>query len=128
MSFLPKALMMTFSLFTLCFITCLISGAVLFFLKAKRANDVMRYPLLKQHPFKAYPFSVQASIFLDYFFRLMFPGVSFWLIGHANRELSHVDPKTVPLDVKWPIVGFWGSCWLGLIAMSSLWILLAFRG
>ena len=61
---------------------------------------------------------------LDYFFRLMFPGTRFWLIGNANRLLAHVDPKQVPLSLKWPVVGFWGACWLGLIAMIALWTLL----
>ncbi|KAG1366111.1 hypothetical protein G6F59_018837 [Rhizopus arrhizus] len=61
---------------------------------------------------------------LDYFFRLMFPGSRFWLIGNANDLLGHVDPKKTPLALKWPIVGFWGSCWLGLIAMIVQWIML----
>ena len=60
---------------------------------------------------------------LDYFFRLMFPGTRFWLVGNANRLLAHVDPKQVPLSLKWPVVGFWGACWLGLIAMIALWTL-----
>lgn len=61
---------------------------------------------------------------LDYFLRLAFPRTKWWLIGHANKQLAHVDPKRVPLDVKWPIIGFWGACWLGLLAMISLWAML----
>lgn len=108
-----------FSLFVLCFITCTISGLVLFLFKARRANEELRHPLLQHRPFKQYPFAIQASIMLDYFLRLAFPRTKWWLIGHANKQLAHVDPKRVPLDVKWPIIGFWGACWLGLLAMIS---------
>ncbi|CCN03627.1 hypothetical protein L518_3061 [Bordetella bronchiseptica MBORD675] len=113
-----------FSLFVLCFITCTISGLVLFLFKARRANEELRHPLLQHRPFKQYPFAIQASIMLDYFLHLAFPRTKWWLIGHANKQLAHVDPKRVPLDVKWPIIGFWGACWLGLLAMISLWAML----
>ncbi len=121
---LSHAMALAFSLFVLCFITCSISGVVLFFVKIKRINAVLKHPFLQHRPFKAYPLAIQSCILLDYFFRLMFPHTRFWLIGNANDLLSHVDPKETPLDVKWPIVGFWGSCWVGLIAMITLWILL----
>ncbi|XNT55436.1 hypothetical protein ACL7C4_11990 [Bordetella pertussis] len=41
-----------FSLFVLCFITCTISGLVLFLFKARRANEELRHPLLQHRPFK----------------------------------------------------------------------------
>lgn len=115
---------MAFSLFVLCFVTCSISGIVLFFFKAKQINARLKHPYLEHRAFNQYPLAIQAAIMLDYFFRLMFPGTRFWLIGNANRLLAHVDPKQVPLSLKWPVVGFWGACWLGLIAMIALWTLL----
>lgn len=39
-----------FSLFVLCFITCTISGLVLFLFKARRANEELRHPLLQHRP------------------------------------------------------------------------------
>lgn len=117
------AMAMAFSLFLLCFITCTICGIVLFF-KKKQINATLKHPYLQHRPFDQYPLAIQASIMLDYFFRLMFPDTRIWLIGNANDLLPHVDPKKTPLALKWPIVGFWGSCWLGLIAMIALWIML----
>ncbi|ARP97399.1 hypothetical protein [Bordetella genomosp. 13] len=119
-------LRIAFSLFITCFITCTICGVVLFFFKAKRVNSVLKHPYLEHRPFAQYPFAIRASIFLDYFFRLAFPGAKFWLIGQSNLLLKHVEPKKVPMDVKWPVIGFWGSCWLGLFAMIVLWGLLLF--
>ncbi len=113
-----------FSLFALCFITCTICGLVLFFWKSQRVNSVLKHPLLEHRPFRQYSFSIQAAIFLDYFLRLAFPRAKRWVAGYANYQLKHVDPKQVPLDVKWPIIGFWGSCWIGLIAMIALWAML----
>ena len=118
------ALALAFSLFVLCFVTCSISGIVLFFFKAKRINARLKHPYLEHRAFNQYPLAIQAAIMLDYFFRLMFPGTRFWLVGNANRLLAHVDPKQVLLSLKWPVVGFWGACWLGLIAMIALWTLL----
>ncbi|WZB77224.1 hypothetical protein WJ972_16480 [Achromobacter insuavis] len=115
---------MAFSLFVLCFITCSLSGLVLFFVKSKQINAALKHPYLQHRPFERYPLAIKAAIMLDYFFRLMFPGTRFWLIGNANDLLGHVDPKKTPLALKWPIVGFWTSCWLGLIAMIVLWTLL----
>ena len=82
---------MAFSLFVLCFVTCSISGIVLFFFKAKQINARLKHPYLEHRAFNQYPLAIQAAIMLDYFFRLMFPGTRFWLIGNANRLLAHVD-------------------------------------
>lgn len=115
---------MSFSLFVPCFITFSLCGLALFFFKREQINAELRHPYLQYRPFKRYPLSIQAAIMLDYFFRLMFPHSRFWLIGHANDLLAHIDPKKTPLAPKWPIIGFWGACWLGLIAMIVLWTLL----
>ena len=96
------ALALAFSLFVLCFVTCSISGIVLFFFKAKQINARLKHPYLEHRAFNQYPLAIQAAIMLDYFFRLMFPGTRFWLVGNANRLLAHVDPKQVPLSLKWP--------------------------
>ena len=82
---------MAFSLFVLCFVTCSISGIVLFFFKAKQINARLKHPYLEHRAFNQYPLAIQAAIMLDYFFRLMFPGTRFWLVGNANRLLAHVD-------------------------------------
>ncbi len=118
------AMSMAFSLFVLCFITCAISGIVLFFFKARQINETLKHPYLQHRPFSGYPLSIQAAIMLDYFFRILFPRSRFWLIGNANTLLAHVDPKKVPLSLKWPVVGFWGGCWLGIVAMIVLWALI----
>jgi hypothetical protein len=35
--------------------------------------------------------------------------------------LKHVDPKKISLGLKWPLVGLWGGCFLGMIAMITMW-------
>lgn len=117
-------LRIAFALFVACAITCAVCGVALFFFKAARVNAVLKHPYLEHRPFKHYPFAIRATIFLDYFFRLAFPRGKVWVLGQANRLLSHVQPRQVPLDVKWPVVGFWGACWLGLFSMLALWGLL----
>ena len=64
------------------------------------------------------------TILLDYFLRLMFPNSRIWLAGHANTLLAHVDPKTIPWNLRWPIVGLWSGCFIGMIAMLLLWTLI----
>ena len=98
------AMAMAFSLFVLCFITCSLCGIWLFFVKSKEINAVLKHPYLQHRPFKAYPLAIQAAIMLDYFFRLMFPGTRFWLIGNANDLLPHVDPKKTPLALKLSLI------------------------
>ncbi|MFA5489485.1 MAG: hypothetical protein WC284_09730, partial [Candidimonas sp.] len=64
---------------------------------------------------------------LDYFLRLSFPARRFWIIGHANRLLGHVDPAEVPVRLKWPLMGLWGGCFIGLAAMLLLWSLILLK-
>lgn len=124
-AYLYPALQFTFSLFVACASVFLISGIYLYFIKLDRINAVMKHPYLKHQPFERYPRSLQMGMLLDYFFRLAFPTVQASLIGHANRQLAHINPRTVPIDVKWPILGMWGGCWIGLVAMICMWVLLA---
>jgi len=84
--------MYIFSLLATCFITCTISGLYLFFVAQRQVNAELKHPYLKHKPFGQYPFSIRAAIFLDYFLRLMFPRTKFWIVGHANEQLAHVDP------------------------------------
>ncbi|OZI54403.1 hypothetical protein [Bordetella genomosp. 4] len=113
-----------FSLVTLCFIVCTICGILLFFVQTDRINATLKHPLLKHGSFRQFPLVIKTSIFQDYFFRLAFPGFNFGLFAHANKQLSHVEPRRVPFSVKIPIVGFWASCWVGLVAMIAVWVIL----
>ncbi|SOE50681.1 hypothetical protein [Orrella dioscoreae] len=123
-AYLFPLLPFAFSLFVACASVFLISGAYLLFFKIDRVNAVMKHPYLAHQPFRRYPKALQFGMLLDYFFRLSFPHTQFSLIGHANRQLAHIDPKTVPTDVKWPLIGMWGGCWVGLVAMACVWVLL----
>lgn len=118
----------SFAVLGACMITAIVSGIFLFFISWRRINDEFAHPLLKQRAFQHQPLSIQAAITLDYFFRMTFtnnkgPG----LIGNANRLMAHVDPKSLPLSVRWPVAGFWGGCFLGIIAMVLVWTLVLLR-
>jgi len=113
-----------FALLVACFLTCLVCGLVLFFLRWRDINDAFKHPLLQVRPFKRYPLSIQAAIYLDYFLHLTFPKGQRGIIGNANRNLRHVDAKRLPLAVRWPVAGFWGSCLFGLLAMVVVWVTL----
>lgn len=121
------ALTTAFNIFVACFLVAAVSLATIWFFKLDRINDTLRHPLLQHRPFRRYPRAIQAAILLDYFLRLMFPHARKGLFGDANRNLAHVDPARVPMDVKWPIMGLWAGCWIGLLAMVTLWGLLLLR-
>lgn len=119
-----QVLAYAFSLVTLCFIVCALCGILLFFVQTDKINAVFQHPLLKHGSFRQFPLVVKTTIFQDYFFRLAFPGFNFGIFGHANRQLKHVEPRNVPFSLKAPIVGFWASCWVGLVAMIAVWVIL----
>jgi hypothetical protein len=121
------ALAAAFNVFVACFFVSAISLATIYFFKLDRINDTLRHPLLQHRPFRQYPRAIQAGILLDYFLRLLFPRARKGLFGHANRNLAHVDPAKVPFDIRWPIMGLWAGCWVGLVAMVILWALLLLR-
>ena len=123
-AYLSIALQFAFSLFVCCSIVFLISGAYLFFFKIDKANTLFRHPYLSQQAYRKYPLGIRMAIVMDYFFRLSFPNSKFWLVGNANRLLAHVDNEHIPTNIRWPIMGLWGSCLIGLVAMMMLWILL----
>lgn len=126
-TFLFYALPLAFTILVICALTSLVSGLDLLLFKLRKTNQLLRHPYLKQQPFDRYPITIRAAILMDYFFRLSFPGYRFWIIGQANRLLAHVDPGEIPTTVKWPLVGLWGGCFIGLIAMLAVWTLLLFR-
>ncbi|CAM3847315.1 hypothetical protein BOBR111200_12120 [Bordetella bronchialis] len=121
------ALTTAFNIFVACFFVAAVSLITIWFFKLDRINDVLRHPLLQHRPFRQFPRAIQAGIFLDYFLRLLFPRARKGLFGQANRNLAHVDPARVPMDVKWPIMGLWAGCWIGLAAMITVWTLLLLR-
>lgn len=118
----------SFALMVTCLLVCLISGFVLFFLRWRDINNHFKHPLLEVRSFKRYPFSLQAAITLDYFLHMVFPKGKSGMIGNANHMLRHVNPKKLPLAVRWPVAGFWGGCLFGMIAMVSVWVLLMVVG
>jgi hypothetical protein len=122
------ALTTALNLSATCFLIVVVSLATIYMFKLDRINDALRHPMLQHAPFKRLPRSLQAGILLDYFLRLAFPRAQRSVFGQANQALAHVDPAKVPIDVKWPIVGLWGGCWVGLVAMIALWVLLLFHG
>lgn len=111
-----------FAVLGACMLTVIVSGIVLFFISWRRINEAFEHPMLKQRAFQHQPLSVQSAITLDYFFRMVFTrSKGDGIIGNANRLLAHVDPKSLPLGVRWPVAGFWGGCFLGIIAMMTVW-------
>ena len=126
--YLSLALVFSFSLFIACSFVFFISGAYLLMFKINKANQLFKHPYLTQRAFRQYPLNLRMTIVLDYFLRLAFPKSDVWLAGNANQLLKHVDPDNIPTDVKWPIIGLWGGCAVGMVAMLALWILLMAGG
>ena len=122
--YLSLALVFSFSLFVACSFVFLVSGTYLLMFKIDKANRLLKHPYLAQRTFKQYKIGIRMTIVLDYFLRLTFPHSTVWLAGSANQLLKHVDPDSIPTDVQWPIMGLWGSCLFGMIAMVTLWALL----
>ncbi|GAB2891555.1 hypothetical protein LSG25_09145 [Paralcaligenes sp. KSB-10] len=116
-----------FSVFVACFLASLISGLTIILFKLRKTNELFQHPYLKQQAFERYSLSIRLSILMDYFFRISLPNSRFWLIGDANRMLQHVDPKSIPSGIKWPLIGLWGGCYVGLIAMVVLWSFLLLK-
>ncbi len=122
--YISIALVFSFSLFTTCAFVFFISGAYLFLFKIKQANQIFKHPYLMDTDFGQYQFAVKMEIVLDYFLRLMFPKSKIWIAGNANQLLAHVDPKKVPWNIRWPIVGLWSGCLIGMVAMLVLWTII----
>lgn len=115
------ALTFSFSLFITCSFVFVISAAYLFLFKIKEANKLYKHPYLREKSFSQFTISIRLTIILDYFLRTLFSRTKLWFAKNANQLLSHVDPKEIPMSVRWPIVGLWGSCIIGLVSMVTLW-------
>lgn len=122
--FVLYALPISFTLLVACAMTSLVSGVVLFIFRVRATNLALRHPYLDRQSWERYPFSIKAAILMDYFLRLSFPKSKFWVAGQANRLLAHVQPADVPSKIKWPLLGFWGGCFVGIAAMLALWTLI----
>lgn len=121
------ALPIVFCLFITCFLASLLSGLTILLFTLRKTNELFQHPYLKQQPFERYSLPMRLSMFMDYFFRICFPNTRVWLIGQANQMLSHVDPSRIPARIKWPVVGLWGGCYVGLLAIAALWTLLLMK-
>jgi hypothetical protein len=115
------ALTFSFSFFITCSFVFVISAAYLFLFKIKEANKLYKHPYLREKSFSQFTISIRLTIILDYFLRTLFSRTNLWFAKNANQLLSHVDPKEIPMSVRWPIVGLWGSCIIGLVSMVTLW-------
>ena len=123
-AYLSVALQFAFTTFVTCAMVFFISGAYLMLFKIRYANELFKHPYLKERAFNQYSLSIQMMIVLDYFLRLAFPKSKTWIAANANELLKHVDPQDIPTNIKWPIVGLWGGCLIGMVAMLTLWTLL----
>jgi|694.fasta_scaffold08241_15 hypothetical protein len=119
--YIAVALTFSFSLFITCSFVFVISGVYLFLFKIKEANQLYKHPYLREKKFNQFTISIRLTIVLDYFLRTLFSRTNLWFAKNANQLLSHVDPKEIPMSVRWPIVGLWGSCIIGLVSMVTLW-------
>lgn len=122
--YLSVALHFAFTTFVTCAMVFFISGAYLMLFKIRYANELFKHPYLKERAFNQYSLSIQMTIVLDYFLRLAFPKSKTWIAANANELLKHVDPQDIPTNIKWPIVGLWGGCLIGMVAMLTVWTLL----
>jgi hypothetical protein len=122
--YFSHALVLTFTFFVTCSFVFFISGAYLWFFKIDEVNARFKHPYLKERRFEDLPISIRLTITLDYFLRILFYKSTASFTSNANRLLSHVDPVNLPMSVRWPIVGLWGSCAVGVVAMLGLWALL----
>lgn len=125
--FVRYALPMAATLMIACALTSLVSGAYLLLFNVRRTNQVLRHPYLAQYPWERLPLSLKANVLLDYFLRLNFPTRQNGLFGNANRLLPHVQRDDVAMGIKWPLMGLWGGCFIGMISMLALWVLIALQ-
>ena len=122
--YFSHALVLSFTFFITCSFVFFISGGYLFLYKINEVNARFKHPYLRDRKFSQLPMGIRLTITLDYFIRIVFTKSNSAMTANANRLLAHVDPTQLPLSVRWPIVGLWGSCAVGVVAMLGLWILL----
>ena len=123
----PYILSFSFTILVAC-IMCFLVSALFVYLNIRRINLAMRHPYLDKYRWEQLPATVKLTITLDYFLRLSFPRSKWWILGQANRLLAHVEPTEVSMRLRWPIVGFWGGVFVGIIAMLVVWTVLLIMG
>ncbi|MCX5591380.1 hypothetical protein [Alcaligenes endophyticus] len=126
-TFVHYALPFSATLLVACAFACLVSGLYLFLFNLRKTNQALKHPYLEKYSWEQLPLSLKMGILLDYFIRLNFSNSRGWIFGQANTLLPHVKADTVPLSVKWPLMGFWGGCLLGIISMLSVWALIGLQ-
>ncbi len=126
-SVIPYVLSFSFTILVAC-IMCFLASALVLYLNMRRINLAMRHPYLDKFRWEQLPATVKLTITLDYFLRLSFPRSKWWIFGQANRMLAHVEPTEISMRLRWPVVGFWGGVFLGIIAMLVLWLALLITG
>ena len=114
----------SFTVLVACIMACLVSALVLY-LNMRRINLAMRHPYLKKYQWEQLPWTVKLTVTLDYFFRLAFPRSKWWVLGEANRLLADTNPDDISMRLRWPVVGFWGGIFIGIIAILVLWAMIS---
>lgn len=119
----PYILSFSFTILVACIMTCIVS-ALFLYLNIRRVNQAMRHPYLNKYRWEQLPATVKLTITLDYFLRLSFPRSKWWVLGQANRLLAEVEPTEVSMRLRWPVVGFWGGIFIGIVAMLVVWLMI----
>ncbi|MFT0850809.1 hypothetical protein VRY85_08505 [Achromobacter sp. F4_2707] len=122
-SLIPYILSFSFTILVACIMAFLASGLFLY-LNIRRINQVMRHPYLNKYRWEQLPATMKLTITLDYFLRLTFPRAKWWVFGEANKLLAEVEPTEISMRLRWPVVGFWGGVFIGIVAMLVLWAML----
>jgi len=122
--YFSHALVLAFTFFVTCTFVFFISGAYLFFYKIDQINARFKHPYLRERKFEDLPMGIRLTITLDYFLRILFHKSKLSFASNSNKLLAHVDPVKLPMSCRWPIVGLWGSCAVGLVFMLFLWAFL----
>jgi len=113
----------SFTILVACVLSCVVS-ALFLYLNIRRINLAMRHPYLKKYHWEQLPAATKLTITLDYFLRLSFPRSKWWVAGQANVLLAETEPTDISMRLRWPIVGFWGGCFVGIIALLVLWLMI----
>lgn len=113
----------SFTILVACVLSCVVS-ALFLYLNIRRINLAMRHPYLKKYHWEQLPATTKLTITLDYFLRLSFPRSKWWVAGQANVLLAETEPTDISMRLRWPIVGFWGGCFIGIIALLVLWLMI----
>src|SRR5690606_26558118 len=126
-SVIPYILSFSFTILVAC-VMCFLASALFMYLNMRRINQAMRHPSLDEYRWELLPSTVKLTITLDYCLRMTFPRAKRWYFGQVNRLLAHVEPTEISMRLRWPVVGFWGGVFVGIISMLVLWMALLLMG